>query len=58
MMDMFSADVDDGGEELSLVPQLEVPGSGHPLHALNLSNELRERLRSDNLSDEVSQENQ
>lgn len=54
MMDIFSADVEDGGEELSLVPQLESPGSGPPLHALSLNSSLRERLRYDNgLSDEV-----
>lgn len=53
-MDLFSADVEDGGEELSLVPQLESPGSGLPLHALSLNPGLRERLRYDHdFSDEV-----
>lgn len=52
-MDLLRGDVEDGGEELSLVPQLEVPGSGHPLHALYLSDSLRQRLIDRGLSDEA-----
>lgn len=52
-MGLFDEEVDDGGEELSLVPQLEEPGSGHPIHKLEISPTLRERLVADGLSDEV-----
>lgn len=52
-MGLLKGDVEDGGEDLSLVPQLEVPGSGHPLHPLYLNDTLRERLVSEGLTDEV-----
>lgn len=52
-MNPFQSNVEDGGEQLSLVPQLEEPGSGHPLHALYLSDALRARLLSEGLTDEV-----